>query len=117
MTPGDVVAPDEVVEPQDVVVQQRQPETAPVQRSGDIRRSERQGSFQGIPWFEEMIEGSRLGRTGTSRRGVGASADGSTQVQWEVSEWTEGLEETPQPAGLSSKRKIREVGDDDLEMS
>ncbi|KAL2818388.1 hypothetical protein BJX63DRAFT_73487 [Aspergillus granulosus] len=42
----------------------------------------------GIPWFEEMIEGSRLGRLMKIRRGVGVSDDLSTTVEWEVSEWT-----------------------------
>jgi hypothetical protein len=40
---------------------------------------------RGIPWFEEMIEHSRLGRI---RRQVGAgmTADGRGNVQWEVVE-------------------------------
>ncbi|EGE80834.1 hypothetical protein BDDG_03775 [Blastomyces dermatitidis ATCC 18188] len=45
------------------------------------------GIVNGIPWFEEMMQGSRLGRVGRRRRGVGISADRSTRVEWEVSEW------------------------------
>ncbi|KKZ61114.1 hypothetical protein EMCG_04259 [[Emmonsia] crescens] len=45
------------------------------------------GVVNGIPWFEEMMQGSRLGRVGKRRRGVGISADRSTRVEWEVSEW------------------------------
>ncbi|KAJ6191339.1 hypothetical protein N7519_001360 [Penicillium mononematosum] len=41
----------------------------------------------GIPWFEEMVEGSRLGRLMRSRRGMGVSDDQSTSIQWEFSEW------------------------------
>lgn len=47
----------------------------------------RSGTVAGIPWFEEMIEGSWLGRVGKSRRGVGVSQDGSTKIEWDVSEW------------------------------
>ena len=52
-----------------------------------LTRSTRHGTTSGIPWFEEMIEGSRLGRVMKGRRGVGISDDDSTKIQWEVSEW------------------------------
>ncbi|KAK2739091.1 hypothetical protein FQN55_009624 [Onygenales sp. PD_40] len=52
-----------------------------------ISRKRRFGVLDGIPWFEEMIEGSRLGRVGKRRRGVGISADRSARMEWEVSEW------------------------------
>lgn len=52
-----------------------------------VSRSYRHGNMGGIPWFEEMIEGSRLGRIMKGRRGMGASDDDSTKFQWEVSEW------------------------------
>lgn len=45
------------------------------------------GIFGGIPWFEEMIEGSQLGRVAKRRRGMGSSRDNSLKVEWEVSEW------------------------------
>ncbi|ODH26949.1 hypothetical protein ACO22_04347 [Paracoccidioides brasiliensis] len=45
------------------------------------------GIVNGIPWFEEMIEGSRLGRVEKTRRGVGIGTDISMRVEWEVSEW------------------------------
>lgn len=45
------------------------------------------GTLAGVPWFEEMIEGSRLGRIMRSRRGMGASEDGSMAFEWEISEW------------------------------
>ncbi|QSS55033.1 hypothetical protein I7I53_02794 [Histoplasma capsulatum var. duboisii H88] len=50
-----------------------------------VRR--RFGVVNGIPWFEEMMQGSRLGRVGKSRRGVGISADRTMRLEWEVSEW------------------------------
>lgn len=47
----------------------------------------RQGTMAGIPWFEQMIEGSQLGRIMRSRRGVGVSDDQLTTFEWEISEW------------------------------
>lgn len=41
---------------------------------------------QGNPWFEEIIEGSELGKI-RKRRGGKSSADGSTRVEWEVMEF------------------------------
>ncbi|KAJ5747070.1 uncharacterized protein N7511_008766 [Penicillium nucicola] len=52
-----------------------------------ISRSFQHGTARGIPWFEEMVEGSRLGRLMRSRRGKGVSDDQSTSVEWEISEW------------------------------
>ncbi|PGH00643.1 hypothetical protein AJ79_08159 [Helicocarpus griseus UAMH5409] len=74
----------------------------------------RSGIINGIPWFEEMMEGSRLGRVGKRRRGVGMSADKSTRMEWEVSEWhddgsgpvVEDLDGSPPRA---PKRKTPEV--------
>ena len=42
--------------------------------------------FRGNPWFEDVIEGSELGRI-RRRRGGESSADGKTQVEWEVMEF------------------------------
>jgi hypothetical protein len=75
--------------------------------SHQATRSERQGSVTGLPWFEELIEGSRLGRTGRTRRGMGVSADGSTTVEWEVSEWVDDESGLEQSSGM--KRKIDEA--------
>lgn len=55
--------------------------------SPDISRSLQHGRTGGIPWFEEMVEGSRLGRLMHARRGMGVSDDQSTSIQWEFSEW------------------------------
>ncbi|KAJ5614661.1 Glutathione-dependent formaldehyde-activating enzyme/centromere protein V [Penicillium herquei] len=55
--------------------------------SPDLSRSVRSGVIHGIPWFEEMVEGSRLGRLMRSKRGKGASDDKSTSIEWEISEW------------------------------
>lgn len=52
-----------------------------------LTRSYRHGTMSGIPWFEEMIDGSRLGRLMRARRGMGVSDDDSTKFQWEMGEW------------------------------
>lgn len=59
----------------------------PSNDSADISRSLQHGRTGGIPWFEEMVEGSRLGRLMRARRGMGVSDDRSTSIQWEFSEW------------------------------
>lgn len=76
----------------------------------------RTGTLDGIPWFEEMIEGSRLGRIGKRRRGVGG--DNSTHIEWEVTEWqdsqvnvrTDNRHSTTASPRISAKRKTPEVG-------
>ena len=55
--------------------------------SPNISRSLQRGRTGGIPWFEEMVEGSQLGRLMRARRGMGVSDDQSTTIQWEFSEW------------------------------
>lgn len=67
-----------------------EPSSSVVASSGNspnISRSFRRGTADGIPWFEEMVEGSRLGRLMRARRGMGMSEDRSTMIEWEVSEW------------------------------
>jgi len=72
---------------------------------------------KGTPWFEELVEDTRLGRF-KKQKGGHVSRDGSVRVEWEVVEWTEGDDaddeagETPTPA----KRKIGEVEEEDTEM-
>ena len=41
----------------------------------------------GIPWFEGLVSGSRLGNLQTTR-GARESRDGRIRVEWEISEWT-----------------------------
>ena len=76
--------------------------------TGNLTRTEKQGTSYGLPWFEEMIEGSVLGRVSKTRKGVGKSADGSTTVEWEVTEWVDDGSGAEQ-AGGTSKRKIGEL--------
>lgn len=78
-----------------------------------VVRGERAG---GAPWFEELVEHTKLGRVKQQRGGV-ASRDGSVRVEWEVVEWTEADDADDEGAG-PAKRKIGEVLDaaEDVEM-
>ncbi|KAL9632553.1 MAG: hypothetical protein Q9164_005254 [Protoblastenia rupestris] len=70
---------------------------------------------KGNPWFEEMIEGSDLGRI-KRRRGGQTSSNGNTTVEWEIVEI--GGEDDGGTGIGTAKRKLGEVGegDDDAEM-
>ena len=84
--------PDEVSS--DIATSEAQSQV--VQRdNGSLDRSSREGRIGGVPWFEEMIEGSRLGRTEKTRRGHAKNADGTTRIEWEVSEFTDEGSGTP----------------------
>lgn len=67
-----------------------------------VLTSYRQGTLAGVPWFEEMIEGSRLGRIMRSWRGIGVSEDESTGFEWEISEWHSSSDTGMQPTGVFS---------------
>jgi hypothetical protein len=109
----------EDVEPEDVglatdgTAETRQVAQKPQSAEAVVRKTQRQGKLGDIDWFEEMINGSRLGRTQQTRRGMGVSADGNTTVQWEISEYTEGDDE---PASSTGKRKLEDAAEDDINM-
>lgn len=65
---------------------------------------------EGLPWFQTMVEGSRLGKVtrGHSERKFGS---GRYTVEWEITEWSEG---DPEPS--PGKRKLGEVADEDSKM-
>lgn len=66
---------------------------------------------RGAPWFEEMIQGSELGRI-KRRRGGQTNSDGHTKVEWEITEFDSG--EGGAAVGSTGKRKLGslETGDD-----
>ncbi|KAL4913506.1 hypothetical protein BDW62DRAFT_214160 [Aspergillus aurantiobrunneus] len=71
-----------------------------------LARTYRHGTTDGIPWFEQMIDGSGLGQLLKMRRGVGVSDDQSTTIEWEVSEWTDtGPEAESSSVPAAGKRK------------
>ncbi|KAF1998598.1 hypothetical protein P154DRAFT_564568 [Amniculicola lignicola CBS 123094] len=84
--------------------------------SRTVARASPQG--KGAPWFEEMVENSRLGRF-KQQRGGHASRDGSVRVEWEVMEWTEADDADDEGSGNASspaKRKLGDIVDEDTEM-
>ena len=74
---------------------------------------------RGQPWFEEIIEGSELGRL-RRRRGGETSKDGRSSVEWEIVEM--GIDEDEgegKDAGSTgtTKRKLGEMGEpEDISM-
>jgi len=61
---------------------------------------------EGLPWFENLVEGSKLGKMKKSW-GSRHSDNGRFKVEWEIVEWTEGDEDLATP----SKRKFGEVAE------
>lgn len=46
-------------------------------------------TIRGVPWFDSLVEGSRLGNLRRAQ-GVDRSGEGGVEVEWEIIEWTEG---------------------------
>ena len=66
---------------------------------------------RGVPWFEEMVQGSEMGRI-KRRRGGETSADGRSRVEWEVVEI--GGDDGEEVVSSTAKRKISHiVGEDE----
>ncbi|KIX07590.1 uncharacterized protein Z518_02243 [Rhinocladiella mackenziei CBS 650.93] len=76
----------EDAEPQDVLSTEQGSVQAPAGQQA-LARTGRRGITGTLSWFEEMLDGSRLSRTHNIRKGVGVSADGSTTVEWEITEY------------------------------
>ncbi len=87
--------------------------------SRELTKTESDSESLGLPWFQDMIEGSQLGRIGRTRRGGAVSTDGRTKVEWEIVEFEN--EENGRSGGIgTAKRKIGEVAGGegkDVEMS
>ena len=85
--------------------------------SGGSRRIANLGQgreVRGTPWFEEMIQGSDLGRI-KRRRGGKLSSDRSTRVEWEITEFESG--EGDGAVASTGKRKLGSLdAGDDVEM-
>ncbi|KAJ6784960.1 hypothetical protein PWT90_01759 [Aphanocladium album] len=70
----------------------------------------------GVPWFEELVQGTRLGKI-RHRHGGHRSQDGSVQVEWEIIEYSDGndVEDVEMETPSSGKRKLSDRGDDEIE--
>ncbi|KAH8716271.1 hypothetical protein HC256_005048 [Beauveria bassiana] len=96
-------------------------ESAPAGDAGDQDEpSEREAAVVresfGVPWFEELIEGTRLGKL-RRRHGGHESQDGRVQVEWEIIEYSDGsdMEDVDMPTPASGKRKLDERGEEQVE--
>ncbi|KAL8710157.1 MAG: hypothetical protein Q9220_005240 [cf. Caloplaca sp. 1 TL-2023] len=81
---------------------------APKESEPDKPEVPRERGISGRPWFEEMIEGSELGRI-KRRRGGHSSADGQSKVAWEVVEFST---EPPDTGASTGKRKLDQANND-----
>lgn len=72
---------------------------------GEMTRAEGR-EIRGVPWFEEMVQGSEMGRI-KRRRGGETSADGRSRVEWEVVEI--GGDEGEGVVSSTAKRKISHI--------
>ncbi|MCJ1391857.1 hypothetical protein MMC18_004724 [Xylographa bjoerkii] len=72
---------------------------------------------RGQPWFEEIIEGSELGRM-TRRRGGETSSDGKTRVEWEIVEFNsdEGGDSGEGGIGTAKRKHDELAGGEDVTM-
>ncbi|KAG5985030.1 hypothetical protein E4U55_001966 [Claviceps digitariae] len=69
----------------------------------------------GVPWFDGMVEGTRLGRLRRTH-GIKHSGDGAVKVEWEIieqSDTPEGGDESnmESASGLPEKRKLQDRED------
>ncbi|KAH0443305.1 aldo/keto reductase [Colletotrichum camelliae] len=72
---------------------------------------------RGVPWFESMIDGTRLGNLRHSQM-VDQSRDGKVRVEWEIVEWTDADDGQTEDVEMTSntgngKRKLGERDDAD----
>lgn len=79
--------------------------------TGTVVQSEPQA--RGAPWFEEIVRNTSLGRFRQQR---GGHLDNGVQVEWEVTEWTEGDDNGESGSATPSKRKIADLEAGDTEM-
>ena len=97
------------------------PEDSESQSQGAEDKDERpsrstalQHSF-GVPWFDSMVEGTRLGRMRRRSHGIRQSEDGSVKIEWEIVEDISpdvDMDEASSGSGSgSAKRKMHERDD------
>lgn len=68
----------------------------------------------GVPWFDGMVEGTRLGRMRRTH-GIQRSDDGTVKVEWEIIEESDGPDsadvDMETGSASSGKRKLQDRGD------
>ncbi|KAI9051607.1 hypothetical protein LZ554_004651 [Drepanopeziza brunnea f. sp. 'monogermtubi'] len=68
---------------------------------------------EGLPWFETMVKGSRLGNV-QRIWGEKTAGNGRFKIEWEIVEWTAADEEGGDGSVPSAKRKIGQVVENDM---
>lgn len=69
-----------------------------------------------IPWFDSIIEGSSLGGRLKTTRGTRQSADGTTKIEYEITEFNDDGTEISEFPGNNGKRKLGDhTNVDDME--
>jgi len=72
---------------------------------------------RGAPWFEEMVESTKLGKL-KRQKGGHVSRSANVKIEWEVVEWTEGDDADDEAAeGVKGKRKIGDIEAGDAQRS
>ena len=87
--------------------QQQQQQAEREQEGGGTLVSSGEGATT-VPWFETLVQGSRLGRMRRTRKGGAQSRDGSVTVEWEIVEWDDGGSGGSSVDG-NGKRKLGDV--------
>lgn len=59
-----------------------------------------------IPWLDSIIEGSSLGGRLKTTRGTRQSADGTTRIEYEITEFNDDGTEISEFSGNNGKRKL-----------
>jgi len=80
--------------------------------TGEVALRPGRETLGGIPWFDSLVEGSRLGRL-SRRKGSSRSPDGTVKVEWEVVEYTE--DDSGADTPRSGKRKFGDEEEDHKE--
>lgn len=66
-----------------------------------------------IPWFDSLVEGSKLGGRLKTTKGTRHSADGSTKIEFEIVEYNNDGSEVSTPTSGNGKRKLGDRDDAD----
>lgn len=74
-----------------------------------------ESAVRGFPWFETMVENSRLGRI-KRQKGGHKSRDGRTKVEWEVVELDGSTAEEDEVEHRAKKRKGDTGAGEDVQM-
>lgn len=91
---------------------QREKEAPRVEKQVTQFKPARAVARRGAPWFEELIENSRLGRIKRQKGGY-TSEDGTTSAEWEIIEWTNEGEEEGRTTPSKRKHGTLETEEED----